>query len=139
MIKSIRKILIAVLIIILIFSGGVITGFVYRGKAKPKFKIIKQTEIKTKIVVRNIYKMPKKTLLSELSAYDQGQPGLEIIQIDNETIKATARLHRREWSREATLKIEVASNPNWKLYIGIGSGLFIVGGLAGILITRKMR
>ena len=137
MIKLIKKILAAIIIIILIYTGGVVTGYIYRGKAKPKFKIIKQTEIKTKIVVRNIYRMPRKNLLDELSAYDQGQPGLEIIQIDQETIKATAYLHRREWSREATLKIEVASNPNWKLYIGIGSGLFIVGGLTGILIARK--
>lgn len=135
----IKKILTAIIIIILIFFGGIITGYIYRGKAKPKFKIIKQTEIETKIVVRNIYRMPKKTLLQELSAYDQGQPGLEIIQIDNETIKANAWLHRRKWSREATLKIEVASNSNWKLYIGIGSGLFIVGGLTGILIARKVR
>ena len=137
MIKLIKKILIAIIIIILIYSGGAITGYIYRGKAKPKFKIVKQTEIKTKIVVRNIYKMPRKNLLSELSKYDQGQPELEIIQLNQETIKATARLHRREWSREATLKIEVASNSNWKLYIGIGSGIFIVGGLTGILIARK--
>ena len=132
-----KKILGTIIIVAILFLAGGITGYIYRGKQPTKFKIVKQTEIETKIIVRNIYKMPKKTLLSELSAYDQGEPSLEIVRLDNKTIKATAGLHRRTWSREATLKIEAYSDTNWKLYIGIGSGLFLIGGLTGVLIARR--
>lgn len=131
------KIISSIIVIILIYLSGAVSYHFYRGTPEPTFKIIDQGDVIYKPVVRNIYKMPRNKLLDELSAYDQSPTRLEIIQIDNKTIKAIAGLHKREWSREAKLKIEVAKTTNWKLYIGIGSGILLAGGIAGFLLARK--
>lgn len=89
--------------------------------------VIEQEKIVYKTVYRDYNSLKPNECKDELQEYDLGKPTLDIKIIGQRKIKATAGLYKRTWSREA--KIKVGSSGNWKLYVGIGTGILVGGGL----------
>jgi hypothetical protein len=126
------KIISALIISILIFSGGMFAGY----KLIPPKQIIKEV-IVTKNVDHIIYRDYSKVDCCEIAKKYDNTPFRSEYKVNSMTAEytdITLRWDLYERNGEQQFKVPVYQSGNFKFYLGLGIGAGIIGGLGYVFL-----
>jgi hypothetical protein len=120
------KLYLATVLLLGAFAAGFFSG---RRTTEPRTITITKKEIewRDKIVYRDYPALSLPDCTKALQCYDSAKPSLDIARASGGSYVLTAGLCERTWRRE--IEIECQTDGNWKLYVGIGIGAVVVGGI----------
>lgn len=104
MIETLKKILLSIVTIAVVFAAGFFSGWVYKDKKVTENPVIAQGEIVSNTIIRDLSVVPQRQKDAELTCYLTADPSLGITHVKDDEYTMAAGLCERKWHRPVRIR-----------------------------------